>query len=94
MSITLLVRISGKPGHGPELTRLLRPLPADNDIEGCSGWDVFVNANSPDEILLVERWSSVDAHQKFITAAAAAGGLNEVMQHAQTIERTYFVETQ
>lgn len=93
MSVTLLVRIAGKEGHGKDLTQLLRPMPAVNDIEGCLGMDVFVNANNPDDVLVLEYWSSVQAHKTFISELSNAGGLDEMLKHANSVERKYHAET-
>jgi quinol monooxygenase YgiN len=93
MNITLLVRIAGKKGHGKDLTQLIRPMPEDNNVEGCLGMDVFMNASNPDDILLLERWSSVQAHQKFISGIRDAGGLDEMLKHADSVERKYYIET-
>ena len=92
MSVTLLVRVRGKPGHGTALAGLLRPVPADNDIDGCLGIDIFANTTNPDEVLILERWSSVEAHRTFLAGVIEEGGLDEMMQHAAGVSRTYLNE--
>ena len=92
MSVTLLVRISGKPGHGGALAGLLRPVPADNDVAGCLGIEVFASTADPDELLILERWSSVEAHQTFLAGIVEQGGLDRMMQHAARVTRTYLRE--
>lgn len=92
MSVTLLVRVSGKPGHGAALAGLLRPLPADNDVAGCLGIEVFASTANPDEVLILEHWSSVEAHKTFLAAIAEQGGLDDMAQHAARVTRTYLRE--
>ena len=89
MSVTLLVRVSARPGHGVTLAGLLRPLPADNDIEGCLGIEVFTNTAQPDDLLILEHWSSVEAHRTFLAGLVEQGGLDETMRHAARVTRTY-----
>ncbi len=92
MSVMLIVRISGKPGHGKALSELIQPVPPDNDVDGFAGMDVYVNTTKPDEVILLEKWSSVDAHKKFLAELEAQGGLDEMLSHADAVARTYFNE--
>lgn len=89
MSITLLVRFIGKKGHGDSLSALLQPMPKDNDIPGCEGWEVFRNSMNPDDFLLLEHWRSISDHQAFIAEVKRSGGLREVEAHIESATRTY-----
>jgi hypothetical protein len=86
--------MTGKPGHGKEIARLIQPVPAKNDIAGCEGMDVFVNAHAPDDVLILERWASVKAHQTFLAGIIESGGMGEIAKHTSAITRTYYLETQ
>ena len=90
MSVTLLVTISGKPGHGKALAEMLQPVPAGNDIDGCLGMKIFVNTANADEVLILEEWSSIEAHKAFLAGVMAEGGLDEMLKHAAGVNRTYF----
>ncbi len=92
MSVTLLVRIQAKPGHGSALTGILKPVPAENDIDGCQGMDIFANAANPDEVLILEHWSSIEAHRNFLAGLMEEGALDDMLEHAANVTRTYFVE--
>jgi quinol monooxygenase YgiN len=92
MNVILLVRFSGKKGRGKKLTQLIQPLPPKNDIDGCLGFEVFANPNNPDDVLILERWETVQAHKKFLAGLLEAGALDEVLEHVEAVERTYFVE--
>jgi len=92
MSVTLLVRIDARPGHGSAIAEIVKPVPAENDIEGCQGMDVFANTANPDQVLILEHWSSIDAHKTFLAGLMEQGALDEMLQHAADVTRTYFVE--
>ena len=92
MSITLLVQIEARPGHGSALGEILKPIPADNEIDGSLGMDVFANTANPDEMLILEHWSSIEAHKTFLAGLMEQGALDEMLGHAANVTRTYFVE--
>ncbi len=93
MSITLLVRIRGKSGHGEQISKLLEPVPIDNDIEDCFGMDIFANTTNNDELLIVEKWSTIEAHKKFLSERIEAGDLDEMSKHTEEVTRTYYMES-
>ena len=92
MSVTLLVRIQAKAGHGGALAELLQPVPTENDIDGCLGMDIFANAANPDEVLILEHWSSIETHKTFLAGLMEQGALDAMLEHAADLTRTYFVE--
>ena len=92
MSVTLLVRIEAEPGHGSAIAEIVKPVPAENDIEGCLGMDVYAGTANPDQILILEHWTSIDAHKTFLAGLMAQGALDGMLQHAADVTRTYFVE--
>ena len=92
MSVTLLVQIQAKAGHGGALAEILKPIPKDNDIDGCLGMDVFANIANPDEVLILEHWSSIEAHKTFLSGLMEQGALDAMLEHADDVTRTYFVE--
>ena len=58
MSIRLVVTISAVPGKGSELAQAYKARCADAMKEpGCEQFDLFQNAENPDQLLLVERWA-------------------------------------
>jgi len=92
MSVTLLVRINGKAGHGKLISEILEPVPVDNDIDNCFGMDVFTNNENPDEVLIVEKWSSTEAHRQFLSERIEAGDLEEMSKHTTKVSRVYYTE--
>ena len=92
MSVTLLVRIVGNEGHGKVISEILEPVPADNDIDNCLGMDVFTNNENSDEVLIVEKWSTTEAHRQFLSERIEAGDLEEMSKHTAKVSRTYYTE--
>lgn len=92
MTVTLIVRLRGFPGSGAALLKMLDPLPAENDIPGCHGWDVYSNKADPDEVLLLERWDSKEDHQAHLDRAAASGAFDHIFAHVRQADRVYYTE--
>ena len=93
MTIMLKVQIIAKLGRGQELAQLIQPVPIDNEIDGCSGIDVYVNTSSPDIIVIIEYWDSIQRHKTFLSNLQAAGGLDKMLELSEAVNRTYFFET-
>ncbi len=93
MTIMLKVQITAKLGRGQELAQLIQPVPIDNEIDGCSGIDVYVNTSSPDIIVIIEYWDSIQRHKTFLSNLQAAGGLDKMLELSEAVNRTYFFET-
>ena len=93
MTIMLKVQITAKLGRGQELAQHIQPVPIDNEIDGCSGIDVYVNTSSPDIIVIIEYWDSIQRHKSFLSNLQAAGGLDKMLELSEAVNRTYFVET-
>jgi quinol monooxygenase YgiN len=89
----LKVQITAKLGRGQELAQLIQPVPIDNEIDGCSGIDVYVNTSSPDIIVIIEYWDSIQRHKTFLSNLQAAGGLDKMLELSEAVNRTYFFET-
>lgn len=92
MSVTLLVRIEAKPGRGGAIAEIVKPVPPENDIEGCLGMDVFASTTNPDDVLILEHWSSIEAHKTFLAGLMEQGALDDMLEHAADVTRTYYVE--
>jgi quinol monooxygenase YgiN len=66
VAIRIIVPMRALPGKGPELARLRAPRHAEvRKDPGCEQFDLYQNAEDPDDLLLVERWTdeaSLNAH--------------------------------
>jgi quinol monooxygenase YgiN len=66
MAIRIFVPMRALPGKGAEFAKARAPRHVEvrQDL-GCEQFDLFQNAEDPDDFLLVERWTdqeSLDAH--------------------------------
>ncbi len=68
MSIRVLVIFQALPGHADELLRLLQK---DRDVSrcspGCESFELFQREDDRQKFMLIERWTSIDAHHKNMT---------------------------
>ena len=93
MSVMLKVQITSKPGRGQELAQLIQPVPVHNEIDGCSGIEVFTNNTNPDEIMIIEYWDSVEKHKTFLSGLDKSGGLGKMLALSGNVVRNYFIKT-
>lgn len=92
MAVLVLVRAVAKPGKGGELTEMLAPFVGeDTGMEGCSRIEMTVDACEPERILLLEEWTSAEAHKANLAALEEAGGLDDFLALlAEAPVRTYY----
>lgn len=63
--------LKAHPGKAAEVVEILTDPAADLGAHGCLNYDVGLDQDDPDTVLVAERWESADAH-------AASLGLPEV----------------
>ena len=92
MAVLVLVRAVAKPGTGAELIDMLAPFVGeDTGMEGCSRIEMAVDATDPDRLLLLEEWTSAEAHKANLAALQEAGGLDDFLALlAEAPVRTYY----
>jgi quinol monooxygenase YgiN len=92
MTVLLLVRATAKPGKGPDVVEMLAPFAGENPgMEGCSRVELAVDAGAPDRIVILETWTSVEAHKAALAALEEAGGLDDFLALlAEAPVRTYY----
>ena len=93
MTIMLKVQITTKLGRGPELAQHIQPVPIDNEIDGCSSINVYVNTSNPDIIVIIEYWDSIQRHRDFLSNLQDTGSLDKMLELSENVNRTYFIET-
>ncbi len=80
MSVLAIVKLTAKPGLRDSLWEVMGPaVAATREQPACTYVDLLCGIENVDEILLVERWQSVQAHENFITGVIASGGLDEII---------------
>jgi quinol monooxygenase YgiN len=64
MSVTAVYSIEAAKGKADELLAILRQgRDFTATIEGSEGFDVFQGKDDPHKFVMLEHWSSVEAHQ-------------------------------
>ena len=91
MAVLVLVQARAKPGKGAAVVEMLAPfMGEDTGMDGCARIEMAVDATDPDRILLLEEWTSAEAHKANLAALEAAGGLNDFLALlAEDPVRTY-----
>ena len=59
--LLLLVKYTAKPGGGEKFVREITASGILNTVraeDGCEGYDYYFSAESPDTVMLVEKWAS------------------------------------
>jgi quinol monooxygenase YgiN len=92
MCVMLKVQIISKPGRGQELAQLIQPVSVHNEIDGCSGMEVFTNNTNSDEIMIIEYWDSVEKHKTFVSGVEKSGGLGKILELSENVVRNYFIK--
>ena len=91
MAVLVLVRAVARPGNGADVIHMLAPFVGDDTgMEGCSRIEMAVDATDPDRLLLLEEWTSAEAHKANLAALQEAGGLDDFLALlAEEPARTY-----
>ncbi len=67
MAVTVILETTAKPGGGDELLAFFGSILADTRAyAGCIGIETLRNMETPDEIVVVERWQTADDHGKYM----------------------------
>jgi quinol monooxygenase YgiN len=92
MSVMAVVKLKAQKGKGVGLLAVLsQPLVEIRGGSGCLGARLYMGAESPDELVLLGEWTSVEAHKKQFEALTASGALEEAQPIlAGPPETTYY----
>ena len=79
MSITVLLDLKTQSGSMDGLKQLfVEVLPDTRKFEGCEGVDVIVNQDDGDNLILIERWQSRSAYEKYFAWRQETGLLDRL----------------
>jgi quinol monooxygenase YgiN len=79
MSVKALIKLKAQKGKGVALlSALTQPLAASRANPDCREAGLFMGAESPDELVLIEEWASVEAHRKHLLELEAGATMAEV----------------
>lgn len=73
--LLLLVKYTAKPGDGEKFVREITDSGILNTVraeDGCDGYDYYFSAESPDTVLLVEKWASAKQQEAHLQTAHMA----------------------
>jgi quinol monooxygenase YgiN len=80
MSVTAIVKLTALPGKRDALLSAMTPaVDATRAQPACLAADLLSCFENPDELVLVEHWTSVVAHENFINGLIDDGGLGEIL---------------
>ena len=87
MSVIQVVRMEATRGKAAELLALLQQgRDFTLTVDGCEAFDVYQSKDDPHQLLMVERWVSVDAHRIHFETNVMATGLLDRCQALMTGE--------
>ena len=91
MSVLVLVRATAKPGKRQEVVEMLAPFVGENPgLEGCLRVELVIDAVGPDRLMIVEEWTSAEAHKASLASLEEAGALDDFLALlAEAPVRTY-----
>lgn len=92
MSIVALIKLTAKPGKRQELlNKMTDAITATRAQPLCTGVELMGGIEDSNELLLIEQWPTVEAHENFINGVIEQGGLETIIDLlAKDIETTHF----
>jgi quinol monooxygenase YgiN len=74
MAVLMLLEATAKPECVSELKSFMKErLPETRAFEGCQGLTPYLEVDDGRTIVVVERWDSKEAHQKYMAWRAESG---------------------
>ena len=73
--LLLLVKYTAKPGGGEKFVRKITASGILNTVrteDGCISYDYYFSAESPDTVLLIEKWVSPEQQEAHLQSAHMA----------------------
>ncbi|MDP6951328.1 MAG: putative quinol monooxygenase [Alphaproteobacteria bacterium] len=80
MAVTVILETTAKPGGGDELLAFFDSILADTRAyAGCISIDTLRNMETPDEIVVYERWETADDHGKYMGWRTETGVVDQIV---------------
>ena len=80
MSVTAIVKLTALPGQRDTLATAMAPsVEATRAQQACLAVDLLAGIEKPDDLILVEHWTSVEAHENFIGGMIEDGKLDDIL---------------
>lgn len=81
VSVTYVVNLQASEGNAEKLLSLLQQgRDFSRKAEGCESFEVFKRKDDPHKLMLLERWTSLEAHQENMAKNVVASGHFEKIQ--------------
>ena len=93
MSVTIIVKFQAGEGKAESLQALLQQgRDFSLKAEGCEAFDLYQQKDDPHQFVMVQRWTSAEAHEaNFGKNVKASGHLNKILPlTAKPIESASF----
>ena len=79
MSVIVIINLSTKDGSVEEIKKFLKEnLPDTRSFEGCQGVQLYGSIESPSKLVLHEKWSTEEAHKKYIAWRKETGAQDKL----------------
>lgn len=80
MSVLAYIQIQAKQGRGKELINAFNdPLIRTREQSECLEARLFADTEDGDRLLLIEVWTSAEAHNAYVASLVTSGGLEPLM---------------
>lgn len=80
MTVMAIIRLTAQPGQRDKLCTVLRKsLDPAATPDDCLGIEILLSATEADELVLLERWRSVESHEAFLVKIRASGAMDGLM---------------
>jgi quinol monooxygenase YgiN len=77
-AVTVTIKLVAKD-RDQTLQHLSHALPTTRNYNGCRYCNTLTNADTPNEIVLIQGWDSREAQQRYIQWRQETGALNELV---------------
>ncbi len=76
MSVLAVIKIDAKPGRGDTLVIAMgEPVRLTQENPECTRAELYRSTARPDELVLIEQWTSIAAHHAHFESLGAAGAV-------------------
>jgi quinol monooxygenase YgiN len=93
MSIGVIVDFRFKPGGAASTIETMKErLPFTRSYEGCEMVELYADHDDPNHLVLLERWASRAAYDKYRAWAMAQPGTDKVVQLLESEMTTLYLD--
>jgi len=91
MPVTVFIRFSCVKDRGRELASIMQRSTDSGDFHPeCTGAEVYQNTADPDEVILIEQWTSKKIHEELAIEAKRSGAMDGFKHLYTSYSISYF----